>query len=93
LVAYLIAVQVSNGDWHAHIVAHPSQRYRGDIDVLGRTVPAYCYVEAWEGVRKEDAVRLANTLKGTAKPRRREIIVQQTRSLKLSAIGGTPREP
>lgn len=39
-MAYLVALQVANGDWHAHIVAHPSQRYRGDIDVLrGRSRP------------------------------------------------------
>lgn len=91
-MAYLVAVQVSNGDWHAHVVAHPSQRYRGDVDVLGRTVPEYCFVEVWGGVRKEEALRLAQTLKGVPKARRREAIVESTRHLRLSARGGTIRE-
>jgi len=91
-MAYLVAVQVSNGDWHAYVVAHPSQRYRGDLDVLGRIVPEYCFVEVWDGVRKEDALRLAHTLNGTSKARRREMILERAKPLKLRARGGTPRE-
>ena len=90
-MAYLVALQVANGDWHAHIVAHPSQRYRGDIDVLGRTVPAYCFVEVWDGVRREDAVRLAHTLRGVPKGKRRDAILEAARPLRLSARGGTIR--
>lgn len=91
-MAYLVAVQLSNGDWQAHVVAHPSQRYRGDIDVLGRTVPEYCFVEVWDGVRKDDAVRLAHTLAGTPKARRRKMILESSKPLTLSARGGTLRE-
>lgn len=87
-MAFLIAVQTANGDWHAHVVAHPSQTYCGDIDVIGRAVPAWRYVEAWDGVKKDDAVRLAQTLKGAPKARRRQIILEQTRGLRLSAKGG-----
>lgn len=90
-MAYLIAVQVANGDWHAHVVAHPSQRYRGDIDVLGKAVPAYCFVEVWDGVRKDDALRLAHSLKGVPKGKRREVILSAARGLRLSARGGTIR--
>lgn len=91
-MAFLIAVQTANGDWHAHVVAHPSQTYCGDIDVIGRAVPAWRYVEAWDGVKKDDAVRLAQTLKGAPKARRRQIILEQTRGLRLSAKGGTVLE-
>ena len=72
-MAFLIAVQTANGDWHAHVVAHPSQTYCGDIDVIGRAVPAWRYVEAWDGVKKDDAVRLAQTLKGAPKARRQTL--------------------
>lgn len=91
-MAFLIAVQTANGDWQAHVVAHPSQTYCGDIDVIGRAVPAWRYVEAWDGVKKDDAVRLAQTLKGAPKARRRQIILEQTRALRLSAKGGTVLE-
>lgn len=89
VMAYLVAVQVANGDWHAHIVAHPSVRYRGDTDVLGKKVPHFCFIEVWDGIRKEDAARLAYTLKGVSKGKRRDLILETARSLRLSARGGT----
>jgi hypothetical protein len=91
-MAYLVAVQEPSGEWHAHIVAFPSYQICGDIDVLGRTVPNYCFVEVWDGVRKEDALRLAQTLRGTPKARRRQLILERAESLKLWARGGAVRD-
>ena len=91
-MAFLIAVQTADGGWRAHVVAHPSPTFCGDIDVIGRKVSAWRYVEAWDGVKKDDAVRLAQTLKGAPKALRRQIILEQTRGLRLSAKGGTMLE-
>ena len=48
-MAHLVAIQTSNGEWQAFVVAHPN-RFVGDVDVTGRTVPSYCYMRAWDGV-------------------------------------------
>jgi hypothetical protein len=88
-MAFLIAVQLKNGDWQAHVVAHPSSAFCGDIDVIGRRVPSWRFIEAWEGVKKDDAVRLAQTLKGAPKTQRRQLILEQAKGLRLSARGGT----
>ncbi len=48
-MAHLVAIQTSNGEWQAFVIAQPSNRFVGDIDVTGREVPSFCYMRAWDG--------------------------------------------
>ncbi|WP_332659014.1 hypothetical protein [Brevundimonas sp.] len=89
-MAHLVAIQTSTGEWHAYVVARPSNRFVGDIDVSGRTVPSFCHLRAWDGVPKEDAERLARSLKGVPKAARHAAILKAAEGLRLSASAGTP---
>jgi hypothetical protein len=88
-MACLVAIQTLTGEWRSFVIAHPSQRFQGDVDVIGRKVPAFRYLRAWDGVRKDDAVRLANTLKGLPPTERRAAIWAASEGLRLTATAGT----
>ena len=89
-MAHLVAIQTSTGEWQAFVVAHPSNRFVGDVDVIGRTVPSFCYIRAWDGVPKAEAERLALSLKGVPKAARHAAILKASEGLRLSAAAGTP---
>ena len=88
-MAHLVAIQTSNGEWQAFVVAHPN-RFVGDVDVTGRTVPSYCYMRAWDGVPKAEAERLAKSLRGVPRIARHAAILKAAEGLRLSASAGTP---
>ena len=88
-MAHLVAIQTSNGEWQAFVVAHPN-RFVGDVDVTGRTVPSYCYMRAWDGVPKAEAERLAKSLRGVPRRARHAAILKAADGLRLSASAGTP---
>lgn len=88
-MACLVAVQTLTGEWRSFVIAHPSQRFEGDVDVIGRKVPPFRYLRAWDGVTKTDAVRLANTLKGLPPVDRKEAIWKASEGLRLMASAGT----
>lgn len=88
-MAHLVAVQTANGEWLAFVVAHPN-RFVGDIDVTGRTVPSYRHMRAWDGVPKAEAERLAKSLRGVPKAARHAAILKAAEGLRLSASAGTP---
>ena len=89
-MAHLVATQTSTGDWQPFVVAQPSNRFVGDIDVTGRTVPSFCYMRAWDGVPKAEAERLVNSLRGVPKSARHAAILKASQGLRLSAAAGTP---
>ena len=89
-MAHLVAIQTSSGEWQAFVVAHPSNRFVGDIDVTGRRVPSFCYMRAWDGVPKAEAERLALSLRGVPKSARHAAILKASQGLRLSAAAGTP---
>lgn len=89
-MAHLVAIQTSTGEWQAYVVAHPSNRFVGDIDVTGRKVPSFCHMRAWDGVPKAEAERLALSLKGVPKAARHAAILKAAEGLRLSASAGTP---
>lgn len=88
-MACLVAIQTLSGEWRSFVIAHPSQRFQGDVDVVGRKVPPFRYLRAWDGVRKDEAVRLANTLKGLPVAERRAAIWAAADGLRLMASAGT----
>lgn len=88
-MAHLVAIQTSSGEWQAFVVAHPSNRFVGDIDVTGRTVPSFCYMRAWDGVPKAEAERLAKSLRGVPKSARHAAILKASQGLRLSFAAGT----
>ena len=88
-MAHLVAVQTSSGEWQAFVVAHPSNRFAGDIDVTGRKVPSFCYLRVWDGVPKAEAERLARSLRGVPKAARRAAILKASEGLRLSASAGS----
>lgn len=88
-MAHLVAIQTSSGEWQAFVVAHPSNRFVGDIDVTGRQVPSFCYMRAWDGVPKAEAERLAKSLRGVPKSARHAAILKASQGLRLSFAAGT----
>lgn len=89
-MAHLVAIQTSTGEWQAFVVAQPSNRFVGDVDVIGRKLPSFCYMRAWDGVPKTEAERLALSLKGVPKAARHAAILKASEGLRLSAAAGTP---
>ncbi|HYC97291.1 hypothetical protein [Brevundimonas sp.] len=89
-MAHLVAIQTSTGEWQAFVVARPSNRFVGDIDVTGRKVPGFCYMRAWDGVPGAEAERLALSLRGAPKASRHAAILKASEGLRLSATAGTP---
>lgn len=89
-MAHLVAIQTSAGEWQAFVIAHPSNRFVGDIDVIGRKVPHFSYMRAWDGVPKVEAERLARSLRGVPKSARHTAILKASEGLRLSASAGTP---
>ncbi|MBX9461148.1 MAG: hypothetical protein KL785_08745 [Brevundimonas sp.] len=88
-MAHLVAIQTSSGEWQAFVVAHPSNRFAGDIDVTGRKVPFLLPpCGAWDGVPKAGAERLARSLRGVPKAARRAAILKASEGLRLSASAG-----
>ena len=88
-MAHLVAIQTSTGEWQAYVVAHPSNRFVGDVDVTGRTVPSFRYMRAWDGVPKAEAARLARSLRGVPRAARHAAILKASEGLRLSASAGT----
>lgn len=89
-MAHLVAIQTSTGEWQAYVVAHPSSRLVGDVDVTGREVPSFRHMRAWDGVPGAEAERLARSLRGVPKAARRAAILKASEGLRLSASAGTP---
>jgi hypothetical protein len=88
-VAYLIAIQTCTGEWKSFVVIHPTNRIVGDIDVIGRKVPSFSYMRAWDGVPKVEAERLARSLRGVPKALRHAAILKASEGLRLSFAAGT----
>jgi hypothetical protein len=86
----LVGVQRTNGEWDNFVVAHKTTPYYTDsVDVLGRKLPRFGYIEVYDGVLKGDMLRLANELKGIPKAQRRSAFLGHVKVLRLSAMGGT----
>lgn len=88
-MAHLVAIQTSTGEWQSFVVAQPTNRFVGDIDVIGRKVPSFCYMRAWDGVPKAEAERLAKSLRGVPKSARHAAILKASEGLRLSFAAGT----
>lgn len=88
-MAHLVAIQTANGEWEAYVVAHPN-RFVGDIDVTGRTIPSFRHMRAWDGVPGAEAERLALSLRGVPRAERHAAILKASEGLRLSASAGTP---
>ncbi|HYD26377.1 hypothetical protein [Brevundimonas sp.] len=88
-MAHLVAIQTSTGEWQAYVVAHPSNRFVGDVDVTGRTAPSFRYMRAWDGVPKAEAERLALSFRGVPKGARHAAILKASEGLRLSFAAGT----
>lgn len=89
-MAHLVAIQTSTGEWETFVVAHPSNRFVDDVDVIGRTVPSFHHMRAWDGVPKAEAERLARSLRRVPKSTRYAAILKAAEGLRLSASAGTP---
>lgn len=89
-MAHLVAIQTSTGEWQAFVVAHPSNRFVGDVDVTGRTIPSFRHMRAWDGVAGAEAERLALSLRGVPGAQRHAAILKASEGLRLSASAGTP---
>jgi hypothetical protein len=89
-MAHLVAIQTPAGVWQAFVVAHPSNRFVGDLDVTGRRVPAFRHLQAWDGVPKAEAERLARSLRGVPRAARQAAILKASEGLRLSASVGAP---
>lgn len=88
-MAHLVAIQTSRGEWEAFVVAQPSNRFVGDIDVTGRKVPNFVHMRAWDGVPKAGAERLALSLRGVPRAGRHAAILKASEGLRLSFSAGT----
>lgn len=88
-MAHLVAIQTCAGEWRSFVVAHPTNRIVGDIDVIGRKVPDFAYLRAWDGVPRAEAERLALSLKGVPKGARHAAILKTSEGLRLSFAAGT----
>ena len=89
-MALLAIVQREDGEWSAFVLPHMQRRWEGAEDVLGRAVPAFRYIEVHDGVKKADAPRLAQELRGLPRERRHEACLQRAQGLRLALRGGTP---
>ena len=63
-MAWLVGVQQENGNWDAFVYDRFTAQMHYTVDVLGRELPHFRYIVAYEGVPKADAERLANELRG-----------------------------
>lgn len=88
-MAHLVAIQTPKGEWLSFVVAHPTNQIVGDIDVIGRKVPSFGYLRAWDGVPKAEAERLALSLKGVPRAARHAAILRASQGLRLSYAAGT----
>ena len=88
-MAFLVGIQRLNGEWDNFVLAHDPRDDAGSVDVLGRTIPPFRYLEAYDGLHKDDMMRLANALKGVPKDRRRAVFLEHANSLRKRATGGT----
>ncbi|MXO60057.1 hypothetical protein GRI89_10955 [Altererythrobacter salegens] len=88
-MAFLVGIQRLNGEWDNFVLPRDPRDYLGAEDVLGRKIPPFRYLEVYDGVPKEDMVRLANALKGLPKDRRHAVFLEHAQLLKKRATGGT----
>lgn len=88
-MAHLVAVQTATGEWLSFVVAHPTNRFVGDVDVIGRKVPSFTCMRAWDGVPKAEAERLALSLRGVPGAARHAAILKASEGLRLSFAAGT----
>jgi len=88
-MAVLVGIQLENGEWDNFVLPRSPKDFCGSVDVLGRTLPCFQYLEAYEKVGKDDALRLARTLRGIPKALRRQAFLDRAGTLRLSAKGGT----
>ena len=89
-MAHLVAIQTCTGEWRSFVVAHPTNQIVGDIDVIGRKVPNFVHMRAWDGVPRAEAERLALSLRGVRKAARHAAILKASEGLRLSVAAGTP---
>ena len=89
-MAHLVAIQTSKGEWQSFVVAHPTNRIVGDVDVIGRKVPSFSCLRAWDGVPKAEAERLALSLRGVPRAVRYAAILKASEGLRRSFTAGTP---
>ncbi|RYY26467.1 MAG: hypothetical protein EOP62_10060 [Sphingomonadales bacterium] len=88
-MAVLIGVEQMNGEWDNMVLARLPQTIAGSIDVLGREVPCFRYVRGYDGLTKEEALRVAKTLRGMPRDRRRAAFEALSKNLRLCVQGGT----
>lgn len=90
-MAVLLGVQREDGEWENFILTRvPNIQFlSGCSDVIGRKVPCFRYVEAYDGVPREDAIRIAKQLQGMVRGKRRDAFLDQAKNLRLMARGGT----
>ncbi|MBA3050014.1 MAG: hypothetical protein KKE42_07135 [Alphaproteobacteria bacterium] len=88
-MAHLVAIQTPKGEWLSFVVAHPTNQVVGDVDVIGRKVPCFTFLRAWDGVPKAEAERLALSLKGVPRAARHAAILKASEGLRLSFAAGT----
>lgn len=90
-MAILIGIQTPNGEWDNFVMTREPRDVAGSVDILGRTVPCFSYVEGYDGIPREEAERLANSLKGRSKKERHQAFLDTAKNLGLRKrlSGGT----
>lgn len=84
-MAFLVAFGLPGGEWEVVVMDRFHPASLGEArDVLGRRLPKWKRLEAREGVRKADTLRLANQLKGMKAADRYALFRRMAPELRLS---------
>ena len=89
-MALLVVVETQEGEWRTFVIAHQiAHNYVGDVDVLGATVPGgYRRLRSWDGVPRDEAERMARSLRGAPKSKRLDAALKAAAGLRLRSSAG-----